>query len=174
MAELSIDLDAGSRCTKVWLRGAMSVAETIAQRLAADGGGDGEAELRVGPDQWLLLSERRGAADRIAVCERALEGLRYHAVDMSAALLRASLAEPDSAWQSGTGALRDLLAMGAAIDWHARQVAPGYATRLRFASIPVVVHVRGAGACDLYYDRSYRQYLERWLARASSDARFER
>lgn len=116
--------------------------------------------LWLGPDQWLLLSDRVPAAELAARCNRALDGLSYHAAEVSAALACARVQGPR---------VRQLLAMGSGCDWEDSQAPVSQCRRTRFARIAVVVHAVAADAFELYYDRSFRYYLDRWLAHAGRD-----
>lgn len=146
--------------------------------------------LPFGPDQWLIVSEHRPARELIAHCERVLGDLRHHAVDLSAALTCARLSEGPTESAGLPGEARDiahgesdashssfsegsparaLLAMGSGLDWYSREVQPGFCTRLRLARVPVIVHMCARDTFDLYYDRSYRAYMEQWFAHARRD-----
>lgn len=116
--------------------------------------------LWLGPDQWLLVSFERTAAELIELCERNLVGMRFHAVEVSAALDRIVVRGPRT---------RMLLAMGSGIDCAAEALPVGTCVRTRFARIAVVLIARDTDAFELVVDRSHCDYLERWLARAATD-----
>jgi sarcosine oxidase subunit gamma len=161
MPERSVDLDACPQRVKVRLRVAMAAVTEATGRLDLPGTLQartaGEVtSLWLGPDQWLLTSDAVPADELVALCSRALGSLRHHAVDVSAAFGCASV--------RGTNA-RALLAMGSGADWSANWQC----ARTRFASIPIVAHAHAENVFELYYDRSYRHYLDRWFAHALTD-----
>jgi sarcosine oxidase subunit gamma len=161
MLDRIVDLDAHPHRCKLRLRVAMAAAAEAMQRLALPDALEarkaGEiTSLWLGPDQWLLVSDQVTADQLAEHCSSALGTLRYHAVEVSAALGCATV--------RGTAA-RALLAMGSGVDWD----RAGACVRTRFAAIPLVVHRHAEHAFDLYYDRSYRHYLERWFAHALKD-----
>lgn len=158
MANRLVDLEAHPRRTKVRLRIGMSAVNEAARH-----GLPGMLEARttaevtalaLGPDQWLLLSDQHSAEKLIAMCANELATVRHHVVDVSAALNCATV-------QGETAPA--LLSMGAGIDWSAQ------CTRTRFAAVPVVAHRHADTSFDLYYDRSLRDYLGRWLTHALRD-----
>jgi heterotetrameric sarcosine oxidase gamma subunit len=161
MPERIVELDAHPHRYKLRLRVAMAVTGEAMRRLALADALQarkvGEiSSLWLGPDQWLLVSDRTTPGQLAERCSNVLGSLRHHAVDVSAELGCATL--------RGAGA-HALLAMGSGIDWH----RAGTCVRTRFAGIPLVAHGHGGSAFDLYYDRSYRHYLERWFAHALTD-----
>jgi sarcosine oxidase subunit gamma len=116
--------------------------------------------LWLGPDQWLLVSDRLAASAMLERCATALGSFLHLAVDASAAWYCETLA----------GArVRDLLAMGAGIDWSPRAMPGGRCVRTRFARIAAVFAAAAADRFDVYVDRSHRDYLDRWLANAVQD-----
>jgi sarcosine oxidase subunit gamma len=161
MPEPIVELDAHPQRYKLRLRVAMALAGEAMRRLVlpealqARTAGD-VTSLWLGPDQWLLVSDRLTADELAERCSRALQSLRHHAVDTSAALGCAALRG---------AAARALLAMGSGVDWS----RAGACVRTRFAGVPLVVHQNAEHVFDLYYDRSHRHYLERWFAHALTD-----
>jgi len=155
----------GPRPAIVRLRIAMAAAGAAASALSlptqACTAAFGEPDrLWLGPDEWLLLSMSRTAAELIELCTARLDGLRHHAVDASAALERIAL-QGDH--------VRPLLSMGCGLDFDIGQFAVGGCMRTRFARIPIVILARATQRFELLYDRSYRAYLTQWLTRAASD-----
>lgn len=165
MARVLIDLDVHPRRFKLRLRVAMSAAAQAAQLLDLPAAlqtrvsGD-TAALWLGPDQWLMVSDRVPAAAVAEKCAGVLDGLSYHTAEVTAALACARVQG---------AAVRELLTMGSGIDWEISRVPVAQCRRTRFARIPIVVHAVAADAFELYYDRSYRHYLECWFAHATSD-----
>lgn len=166
MPERIVDLDAHPHRYKLRLRVAMAAAREAMLRLALADALQarkvGEiSSLWLGPDQWLLVSDRATPGQLVERCSNVLGALRHHAVDVSAALGCATLRGAQA---------HALLAMGSGIDWN----RAGACVRTRFAAIPVIVHrhaesVFDGHGFDLYYDCSYRHYLECWFAHALTD-----
>jgi sarcosine oxidase subunit gamma len=168
MRELSIEWDVPARRTKVRLRVTMAAMDEAARRLdlpapqCSEVKGDVTA-LWLGPDQWLLVSDHMLPSVSAERCERELGSLLHHTVDLSAALACARL----------RGArVRELMAMASGVDWSTAAFPAGHCRRTRFARIAAIVHAVENDVIELYYDRSYRRYLERWFAHASSDPLF--
>ncbi|HEX7011528.1 MAG TPA: sarcosine oxidase subunit gamma family protein [Steroidobacteraceae bacterium] len=158
MREAGIDLDAHPGRVKVRVRVSMSAVAAIprgalAEALRAQSVNEATS-LWLGPDQWLLISDRVSADALIAHCANELGKFLHYAVDVSASLACAHV--------SGPSALA-LLRMGSGVQWSEQCV------RTRFASIPIIAHRLAEDAFDLYYDRSYRYHLDRWFAHAQSD-----
>ena len=166
MADVTLSPADPASLAIVRLRVPMTVAETAMRSLALPGALRAHVDtertaLWLGPDQWLLVSERVAACELVRRCSSALEGRLHLAVDASAATQRIGV---------GGAASRALLSMGCGLDWGSVDSTPvGYATRTRFAGIGVVVHVATAERIDLYCDRSQRDHLDRWLRRSVSD-----
>lgn len=158
MANQLVDLEAHPRRTKVRLRIGMSAATEVTRHglpgmLEAKTTGEVTA-LSLGPDQWLLLSDQLSADKLIAMCASEFATVSHHAVDVSAALNCVTI-------QGETAPV--LLSMGAGIDWSTQ------CTRTRFAAVPVVAHRHADTSFDLYYDRSFRDYLGQWTTHALRD-----
>ena len=132
----------------------------LAAPLHARSATDGCVSLWLGPDQWLVVSDRLDASAMLGRCAAALGNRLHLAVDVSAAWHCTSL----------EGArVRDLLAMGAGLDWSSRAMPAGRCVRTRFARIAAVLHAVGSQRFDVYVDRSHRDYLDRWLDHAIQD-----
>jgi sarcosine oxidase, subunit gamma len=165
MPELEFDYDAHSRRAVVRLRAPMASGEQVAGALKLAGPlaariEDDVTSLWVGPDQWLLVSDRIQAAQIIARCAATLTDRLYLAVDATSALRCAALA----------GArVRDLLSMGSGLDWSRRSVPVGGCVRTRFARVAIVAHAIDDSRFDVYLDASHRSYLDRWLAHSVRD-----
>jgi len=114
----------------------------------------------VGPDQWLLTSESESAVDILANIDSLLSGQLYAATDVSSGLVCLSLSGPTA---------RIVLAMGCGIDMHPDSFTPGHCVRTRFAQVPVLIVATGDFEFDLYVDRSYVHYLQKWIAGAGQD-----
>lgn len=168
MREITADWNAHPGRVKVKLRVSMTAAVEAAHRLALPAAlcarKTGEvAALWLGPDLWLLTSDRESASQMIARCAATLGSLLHHAVDQSAALACARV----------QGArVRELLSAASGVDWRTSGFHEGRCVRTRFARVAVVVHAIESESVELYYDRSYRHYLERWYAYAIGDPSF--
>jgi sarcosine oxidase subunit gamma len=165
MAELELDYEAHPRRAVVRLRVPLSSAAqaaaalSLAAPLTACVAGD-VTSLWIGPDQWLLVSDRLTAPAIVAECAAALAGRLHLAVDATSALECAAL--------EGARA-RELLAMGSGVDWSLASLPAGRCVRTRFARVALVAHAVGDSRFDLYVDGSHRAYLDRWFAHAVRD-----
>jgi len=154
------------RCSAlVWLRVSMVSAKETTTLLSLpdtlrSSESNGCAALWIGPDQWLLASERESARKLIDRCAARLGETLHLAVDVTAALHCVRL--------SGSRT-RTLLAMGSGLDWSNAATPAGYSSRTRLAQIPAIVHVLEANRIDVYVDRSHREYIERWVERSMMD-----
>jgi sarcosine oxidase, subunit gamma len=165
MVEVALRYDLRPRRAIVRLRVPMSLAERAAVSLRLPPPlhalvDDDITTLWLGPDQWLLMSDRIEAHALARHCTAGLGSMLHLAVDSSAALVHAELAGQRA---------RELLAMASGIDWSAGSMPSGRCARTRFARIPAVVHVTGEHRFDVYSDRSHRHYLERWFDSAIRD-----
>lgn len=114
----------------------------------------------LGPDQWLITSDKKPVQDIIDHIDEALAGTLYAATDMSSNYACLELSGP---------AARTILAMGCAIDIHRSVFMPGHCTRTHFANVLIHIAVVGDDTFDLYVDRSLAGYLEDWLVNAGED-----
>jgi sarcosine oxidase subunit gamma len=165
MVEVSITSDPYPGRAIVRLRVAMADAAIAANALrlapaltARDA--DDWMSLWLGPDQWLLVSDRVPAHELVARCTAALGDRLHLAVEATSAWFCATL--------SGART-RDLLAMGSGLDWSVRAMPAGRCVRTRFARIGAVCHATAEHRFDVYVDRSHRHYLDRWLSHAIDD-----
>jgi len=115
--------------------------------------GDREtAILWIGPERWLVVeaeSKREGAL--AATLERALAALPTVAVT--------DLGHGRAVLRLAGARLRELLAMGCALDFHAESFAPGHCAQSRFGHIGVLFHAVTADSFDLYVARGFAQHL---------------
>ena len=116
--------------------------------------GEDPAARWLGPDQWLFTSDTKSAQDIISHIDSALTGRTYAATDMSSGSACFSLVGPSS---------RTVLAMGCGIDMHSSSFAKRQCVRTHFANVPLFIVVVGENDFDLYIDRSYARYLEKWF-----------
>ena len=98
---------------------------------------------------------RTTAADIIDGCSEALSDVLHSALDQSAAFAVIRL--------TGAGA-RALLAAGCGIDVRPQSFTAGMVCRTRLAMIPAVLSVHDGEVIEIFVDRSYGDYLLKWLA----------
>ncbi|MEZ5933388.1 MAG: sarcosine oxidase subunit gamma family protein [Alphaproteobacteria bacterium] len=121
---------------------------------------DGIGALWVGPDQWLITCSRADVAELSASLDQAVRGTHASVTDVSAGRTVFRLA--------GASAL-DVVAKGCPLDLHPRVAKPGYVAGSVFAKISVLLHLRAADVVDLYFGRSFADYLWAWLEEAGMD-----
>src|SRR5688500_1926070 len=125
MPEISITRDPYPGRAIVRLRVSMTDADMAAAALrlspALNARTDGDCtSLWLGPDQWLVVSDRLQAGEIAARCSAALRTRAHLAVEVTAAWSCAALAGDR---------LRDLLAMGSGLDWSIRAMPAGHCVR---------------------------------------------
>jgi sarcosine oxidase, subunit gamma len=161
--EVKIQFDAHPARNKIRLRVMMAHARAAAERLQLPDTfeayvGSDATSLWLGPDQWMFVSDHLSSASLISHATELLGPIPHHAVDVSSAFYCVRL----------RGArVRDLLSMGSGVNWD--RVLRGQCRRTRFARIAILAHAVEPDTFEIYFDRSYRAYLEAWLAHASSD-----
>lgn len=116
--------------------------------------GDDPQSLWFGPDHWLLASRGQPASALIERCETELAGVLHNAVDQSAAF---------SVLRVAGGAVRDVLAAGAALDFRESGFPRGGCHPTRFAEVAAAIVRTGTDEFELYVDRGYGRYLRDWL-----------
>lgn len=114
----------------------------------------------LGPDQWLLTSDSRPAADIMRDIEGTLTGQLHAATDMSSCYQCFALKGP---------AARTILAMGCGIDLHASEFKTGQCVRTHFANVLLLIVAVEDNHFDLYFDRSHARYLSDWLENSGED-----
>ncbi len=122
-------------------------------------GGDPRA-CWLGPDQWLLTSDLRSAANIVKEIGVALANQLHAATDMSSQNVCFSLRGP---------AARTILAMGCGIDMHRSTFKSGECIRTHFANVALFMVAVEDDEFDLYVDRSFAQYLQGWIVNAGED-----
>jgi len=114
----------------------------------------------LGPDQWLLTSDSRPAADIIDHIEHTLADQLHAATDMSSCYRCFALKGP---------AARTVLAMGCGIDLHTSAFNPGQCVRTHFANVLLLIVAVEDTHFELYFDRSHARYLRDWLVNSGED-----
>ena len=124
-------------------------------------GTDGCNALWLGPDEWLLVVPDGREAETESALTAALSG-RHHAVtDVSAGRVVIGLAGPRA---------RDVLMKGCSLDMHPRAFSAGQCAQTRLARCQVLLHqVDAAPTYDVYAQRSYADYVWRWLEDAGRE-----
>ena len=122
--------------------------------------GEDPAAYWLGPDQWLLTSDTKPAADVLHHIDGALSGQLYAATDMSSSNVCFALRGQ---------AARTVLAMGCGIDMHRSTFATGQCVHTYFANVLLFIVVVEDNSFDLYIDRSHARYLSDWFVNAGED-----
>lgn len=155
---LDIRIEPAADRALVSLRVARGAAGDAVQRLGLaqplSAVGDDPQSLWLGPDHWLLGSQRQTASAMIERCETELAGVLHNAVDQSAAFCVLRVAGGD---------VRDVLAAGAALDFREAGFPPGGCRPTRFAEVAAAIVATGTDEFEIYVDRGYGAYLRDWL-----------
>lgn len=117
--------------------------------------------LWLGPDEWLIITPDGSETETLSALTAALSG-RHHAVtDVSDGRAVIRLAGPCA---------RDVLMKGCSLDLHPRAFAAGQCAQTRLARSHVLLHqIEAAPAYDVYTQRSFADYVWRWLEDAASE-----
>ncbi|MGQ0664813.1 MAG: sarcosine oxidase subunit gamma [Pseudomonadota bacterium] len=120
--------------------------------------GAGVSALWLGPDEWLIVTESGGEAGVAANLRAALAG-RPAAVT--------EVGDGRTTIEIGGARARDVLRKGCLLDIHPRVFAPGACAQTGIAKARVILRLIDARPCfHILVDRSYAEYLWRWLADA--------
>lgn len=120
----------------------------------------GIAALWIGPDQWLITCPKDDVLEILEKLGEATRSVACSITDISSARTVFRLAGPDAL---------DVLAKGCPLDLHPHVVKPGYVAGSVLAKITVFVHLREVDTVDLYFGRSFADYLWSWLEEAGMD-----
>jgi sarcosine oxidase subunit gamma len=115
------------------------------------------AALWLGPDEWLVVGPRRAAAELSDELERSLTGAHHSVVDVSAARAVLDLSGPF---------VRDVLAMGCALDLHPTRWSGGMCAQTLLAKAQVILEQLDVSTTRLYVRPSFADYLVDWIGRA--------
>ena len=119
--------------------------------------------LWLGPDEWLVAGAAGSETKILEALDQVLEGFAVSITDVSDAMTVIEL--------SGAHA-RAVLRKGCGIDLHPRAFATGHCAQTALALAQVIFHQTGeAPGFDLYVDRSFADYLWRWLLDATLEYR---
>jgi heterotetrameric sarcosine oxidase gamma subunit len=116
--------------------------------------------LWIGPDQWLLVSERQSAAQIIAACHQRLGDILHIASDETDAFVCIAI--------EGRGG-RSLLAMGAGVDFGQTAFGHFRCLRTRMAGLAVIIRALPNQFFELLVDRSAHEYFLAFLHRNARD-----
>ncbi len=152
------------------LRGEVSDAVTaVAKVLGAElpmkpntsASADRRTALWLGPNEWLLITPDGSETEILSALTAALSG-RHHAVtDVSDGRAVIGLSGPRA---------RDVLMKGCSLDLHPRTFAVGQCAQTRLARCHVLLHqIAATPAYDVYVQRSFADYVWRWLEDAASE-----
>ena len=115
--------------------------------------------LWLGPDAWLLVSNRAGRFNELLPVERGF------VTDVSHGRAALRISGPCT---------RELLAKGCGLDLHPWVLHAGQCAQTSLAHVGVLLHLRDAGGeFDLYCARSYAEHLWHWLTEAASEYGYE-
>ena len=141
-----------------------AVSGAVGVRPATESGvvaqANGHAALWIGPNEWLVVAAPGAEAETAASLREALAKHHAAVTDVSESLAVIAI--------SGANA-RHVLAKGMSLDLHPRAFAAGRCARASLAKTVVLIHQTSDSppAYDLYIDRSYAEYLWRWLEDAA-------
>ena|ERR1700722_4701970 len=113
-----------------------------------------------GPTDWLVIAADPDPAALLRRLDEAFMGTAFRASNVSQALTRIEIDDPNA---------RVLLSKGCALDLHPSFFPPGRSTRTRFAGIPVIVRCTRESTFECVVALSYRDYVLLWLSDASAD-----
>ena len=125
-------------------------------RCGGVGSADGTSVLWLGPDEWLVVSDR-DPAELTASLVVTLHGEPGSVVDLSANRTTLELSGPSA---------RDALEKGCALDLHPRAFVVGSAYATALAGIPVVLWRAGEQTFRVLVRSSFADHVGRWLADA--------
>ena len=139
--------------------GALGFAPPVKPNTSAGAGG--VRALWLGPDEWLIVT-RPGREGEVIEGLRARLGGQHAAVtDVSEGRAVIGLAGPRA---------REVLMKGCPLDLHSRAFKAGDCAQSRLARALVIVHqTSDAPAYDVYVERSFADYLWRWLEDAAKE-----
>ena len=116
--------------------------------------------LCIGPTDWLVIVPDPDVTGLLHELGEAFEGSSFRATNVSHALARLAIEDPDA---------RALLTKGTALDLDPTCFPPGRCARTRFADIPLIVRCIRMPAFELIVASSYHDYLIAWLNDAARE-----
>jgi sarcosine oxidase subunit gamma len=120
--------------------------------------------LWLGPDEWLVIGAPGTEAKLAADLRKALDGIVAAVTDVTEGRTAIRL--------SGVHA-RETLAKGCGLDLHPRAFGRGRCAQTRLAKANVILHqLDDAPTFDVYVERSFADYLWRWIEDAGSEYGF--
>lgn len=161
---------------KVGLRGGADVAAKAAEILGfplpAGVGeattGNGANAFWVGPDDWIIVADPGREEEIAAALREGLAGLHHAVIDISERMT--------TLWLEG-GPIREVIAAGCPLDLHPRVFKPGMVLQSHLGKCNVIIHyVAGNDErpfFDLYTNRSFADYLWKYLENAAREFGYE-
>jgi sarcosine oxidase subunit gamma len=116
--------------------------------------------LCTGPSDWWILSSDPDAAALLEKLQNAFDGSAFRATDLSQALARFEIDEPQA---------RVLLVKGCALDLDPPRCPPRRCARTRFAGTPIILRCTQPSTFELILASSYLDYLILWLTDAATE-----
>jgi sarcosine oxidase subunit gamma len=122
--------------------------------------GENASCLWLGPDEWLLAMAPERVETQAADLRAALAGTHHAIVDVSHRSIVLQV--------SGSRA-RDVLAAGCPLDLHAAVFGVGAVARSTMGKVGVILHRTGQDSYEVHVERSFADYLRRFLAEAARE-----
>ncbi len=117
--------------------------------------------LRLGPDEWLVVTPDRRLARLERTLRDALAGQHAALTDVSHGRAVLVLSGPDA---------RAVLAKGCSLDLHPRVFGPGRCAQSRLARCQALIHqTTDAPEFEIHVQRSFAQYAWTWLEDAGRE-----
>lgn len=118
--------------------------------------------LCLAPDEWLVVADRAGAKEALALAAGQMDSRGIAAVNLSDALSILHIEGRE---------VRAVLSKACGLDLHPRMFPAGRCARTRFAGLAVTLDCVEQECFDLYVARSYSSYLRDWLLDAAAELR---
>lgn len=124
-------------------------------------GGHGHFAARLGPDEWLLVSEERNSKKIADAIDRALAGRSYSMVDISHRQVAFDVSGPNAGL---------ILASGCPLDLHALGSPENFVTRTLLGKAEIVLFRIGTSTYRVECWRSFASYVHGFLREAARDS----
>ena len=155
---LNLRLDGADAALASALEGALGFALPLEPNTSATAGG--VTALWLGPDEWLVVTAEGREARVAAALRQALAGAGA-VTEVGDARTVIALAGPRA---------REVLMKGCSLDLHATVFTPGRCAQSAVARAQAILHlVDEAPEFELYVQRSFAEYLWRWLEDAAAE-----
>lgn len=170
-------IDLGLR-GQIALRGSLSVSgfadaveniiglRPVEQQNTAIGGENFPRLLRLGPDEWLVVTKDAMRNETALNLNKSFRDYHVQAVDLSDAKAVIGL--------TGKNA-RSILMKGCPLDLHERVFHSGCSTRTILGKVQVILHqVTDEPGYDIYVHRSFSEFLWEWLEDSGQEFELQR